>query len=84
MRYRVWWIPQVPGKPFQVECKDHSEAEKLVEVLADYDLFQYEHNIKPDYCNVGGIQAFEEDDDWCDCDCPKCSGEEEDDEVEAV
>ena len=29
--------------------------------LADYDLFQFDNNIKPDYCNAGGLEVFEEE-----------------------
>jgi hypothetical protein len=33
--------------------------------LAAYDLFQLKNNIKPDYCNAGGVQIFdEEENDW--------------------
>ena len=32
----------------------------------DYDLFQYENNIKPDYCNASGLEYFdEEEQEWC-------------------
>ena len=47
-----------------------------MQVLADYDAFQYENKIKPDYSNVGGLQMFDTTDDtdsvegswvdWCD------------------
>ena len=30
-------------------------------VLADYDLFQFKHKVKPDYCNAGGLRRFESD-----------------------
>ena len=38
--------------------------------LANYDLFQYENNIKPDYCNTTVLEEYNEDSqewvDWCD------------------
>ncbi|KKL16291.1 hypothetical protein LCGC14_2497060 [marine sediment metagenome] len=55
---RVWWIPQVPMKPFYVPVKNTEEAIKILEVLAQYDLFQYVNNIKPDYSNAGGLQVM--------------------------
>ncbi len=72
-KLRVWWIPQVPMKSFHVEVDSPEEARKLLRVLANYDLFQFENNIKPDYCNVGGLQEWdpedEEEDKWCEwCD----------------
>lgn len=27
-------------------------------ILADYDRFQFEKNVKGDYCNVGGIEVW--------------------------
>ncbi len=71
---RVWWIPQVPGKAFYVPVSSIAEAQKLLDVLADYDCFQFNNRIKPDYCNAGGLECFKQygapnppDDfpDWC-------------------
>lgn len=61
---RVWWIPQVPGKPFKVPVKDIEQAKLLHNTLADYDRFQYDNRIKPDYANTGGLEVFE-DGEWC-------------------
>ena len=64
MKYRVWWIPQVPmDTQFRVEVPTAEEGARLLRVLADYDLFQYEHRIKPDYSNAGGLEVFV-DDEW--------------------
>lgn len=62
---RVWWIPQIPMEPFRVLVDSVEEAKKLLKVLANYDLFQFEHNIKPDYCNIGGLEEFDGKE-WCD------------------
>ncbi len=67
MKYKVWHIPQIPGKPFEFFTDDINVAKVLINVLADYDLFQYNNNIKPDYCNANGICAQDEDG-WCDLD----------------
>jgi hypothetical protein len=62
---RVWWIPQVPMQAFRVPVKNVDEAILILNTLADYDLFQFNNNIKPDYCNEGGLERFEEkDNDW--------------------
>lgn len=73
---RVWWIPQIPMNPFYVPVESIEEGVKIIKTLAEYDLFQLEHNIKPDYSNTGGLQIFDEGDDydgpdgswvdWCD------------------
>ena len=67
---RVWWIPQVPGKRFEVPVKLLSEAVLLLRTLADYDSFQFKNRIKPDYCNAGGLIIFEDGEwvDWYDAD----------------
>lgn len=56
---KVWWIPQVPGKAFEVPVETLEMGLKLVTVLAAYDLFQFEQKVKPDYTNVGGVMRFE-------------------------
>lgn len=56
---QVWWIPQVPGAMFTVDVASVAEGVKIMDVLADYDLFQFDNCIKPDYCNTGGIRR------WC-------------------
>ena len=62
---RVWWVPQVPMPAFRQEVETVLEAKLLLHTLALYDRFQYENNVKPDYCNAGGLEEFDpEDDDW--------------------
>ena len=64
---RVWWVPQVPMDAFYKEVSSVEEGALLIETLALYDLFQYENKIKPDYCNVGGLQEWDEEDrEWID------------------
>ena len=51
-------------KPFYVPVRDLREAALLLKALADYDRFQFENNIKPDYCNTGGLMQLDEDGWW--------------------
>ena len=51
--------------PFYVPVKTIEEAKLILKTLADYDIFQLKHNIKPDYCNAGGLMVFE-DGEWTD------------------
>ncbi len=60
-KLQVWWVPQIPMKPFEVEVNSIEEGVKIMSVLGDYDLFQYEKQIKPDYCNTGGLNQWDED-----------------------
>ena len=56
---RVWWVPQVPMKAFYVSVPDLRTARLMLDTLARYDLFQFENNIKPDYCNIGGLMVWD-------------------------
>ena len=58
---RVWWMPQVPMEAFTVPIPDIVTGRMLCDALAAYDAFQFEHNVKPDYSNAGGIQVYESD-----------------------
>jgi len=60
-KLQVWWIPQIPMKAFNVDVSSVEEGVKIMAVLANYDIFQYENNIKPDYCNAGGLNQWSED-----------------------
>jgi hypothetical protein len=45
--------------PFYVSVTSIDEAAKILVTLAEYDLFQYANNIKPDYSNAGGLEIFD-------------------------
>ena len=55
LEIRVWWIPQVPMEPFLYRVQTVEAGRTLCDALAKYDLFQLNHNIKPDFSNAGGI-----------------------------
>ncbi len=64
---RVWHIPQVPMQPFYVPIISSNQelavaaAKTILSVLWDYDAFQFEHNIKPDYSNASGLEVYVKD-----------------------
>ena len=58
MRLMVWWIPQVPMERFYVGVDSVIEGKKLLNILAEYDLFQFEKKVKPDFSNAGGLEEF--------------------------
>lgn len=62
---RVWWVPQMPMEPFVVNVATVDEGIKILDVLADYDLFQFEQKVKPDYSNTGRLE-LSEDEGWTD------------------
>lgn len=57
---KVWHIPQVPMKAFQVPVKNIDEAILVLHILANYDIFQFKNKVKPDYCNVQGLIVYDE------------------------
>lgn len=67
-KLRVWWVPQVPMKSFYIPVESPEEGKKVMDLLAAYDCFQYNQKVKPDYCNMGGLQRWDEDgaewEDW--------------------
>lgn len=78
---KVWWKPQVPCQSFDVLVETPREAKKLLAVLADYDLFQLQRRIKPDYCNAGGLMQMV-DGEWLDWEDDEGRGIDEVDENE--
>ena len=48
-------------KRFFVPVEGFVQAKLILEVLAHYDLFQLENNIKPDFYNAGGLEVWNED-----------------------
>lgn len=65
MKLRVSHFPQVPCKPFVTEVKDLNQAKLLCDTLANYDLFQFNNRIKPDYANATVVEMWdEEEQEW--------------------
>ena len=65
-KMRVWWIPQVGVDAiFYIPVDNEEEAKKFMDVLAAYDCFQYNHEIKSDCCNFGEVEVWDAvDEDW--------------------
>ena len=60
-KLRVWWIPQVPMKPFYVPVSSVLEGKKVLDLLAAYDAFQLQHNVKHYFANAGGLEEYNEE-----------------------
>lgn len=66
---RVTHYPQVPAtSAFVVPVATFEEAQQTAAVLAAYDLFQYEQNIKPDDASMTIIEVADADGNWCSLD----------------
>ena len=59
---RVWHIPQVPMKPFRIDVIDVRQAADVLHTLWNYDRFQYENRIKPDYSSASGLEVYDPED----------------------
>lgn len=66
----VWWVPQIPMQAFYVACEKIEEAKLVLQTLARYDQFQYDHKVKGDYANTGGLMVFT-DEGWLEWDDPE-------------
>lgn len=60
---RVWWIPQMPMEPLLIKVTNPDEGAKLLDILADYDLFLHDRRIRKDCSNAGGLEVYE-DGEW--------------------
>ena len=65
-KLRVWHIPQLGCRAtIYIPVKNVREGKKVMDILAAYDLFQLENNIKPDFCNASGLQKYnKENEEW--------------------
>lgn len=61
---RVWYCPQVPCPALKIPAPDLATARIVYNALIDLSTFEFDHRIKPDYCDMGGIERFE-DGEWC-------------------
>ena len=68
---RIWWVPQVPGKPFEWPVIDLAQSALMLDALAAYDDFQFAQNVKGDYCNVGGLWIYDGSE-WVDWESDEC------------
>lgn len=67
-KLRVYWNPQVGScDTFYIPVESVEEGKKIMDLLAAYDAFQLQNRIKGDYCNSGGLEIYDEDEqEWCD------------------
>ena len=90
-KLRVWWNPQVGScDTFYIPVQSVEEGKRVMDLLAAYDMFQLQNNIKPDICNTGGLEmlvdgewedwVLETEDDYfenVDDYCEQCSASED-------
>lgn len=59
-KMRVWWIPQIgaSNEAFHIPVQSVEEGKKIMDILSVYDAYQLQNRIKPDYCNMGGLEIY--------------------------
>jgi len=75
-KYRFWFIPQVPGDVFHYPVKRPRDAALVYDAVALFSLFEYDHNIKPDYASAAGLEVFE-DGEWVEWENENCEALDE-------
>ena len=62
-KMRVSWIPQVFANipAFHIPVKSPEEAVKVMTILSAYDQLQFETRSKPDFCNCGSLEVYDEE-----------------------
>ena len=58
-KLRIAHYPQIPCTPFYVEVAGLNDARRMMQTLAEYDLFQLTHRIKPDFCNMQTLEMYD-------------------------
>lgn len=59
--YRVWYIPQVPGKPFLVTVSTLDSAINILVLLEQFSSWEFHEKIKPDFSDASGIMRYTAD-----------------------
>jgi len=45
------------------------EAQRTLDLITNFSIFEYENKVKPDYSDAGGIEEWDEQyQEWCDYD----------------
>lgn len=60
-KYKIWYIPQIPMPPWELEIDDLETAKLVLNSVIDFSIFEYVNRVKPDYADVAGISRWEED-----------------------
>ncbi len=61
--FRIWHIPQVPGKGFYFPVTTPRQGKIVLGILAQYDLFLLHNRHRVDYANAAGLEVME-DGEW--------------------
>lgn len=59
VKYRIWYIPQIPMDAFTKEVEDLDTAKLLLNTIIDFSIFEYNHRVKPDYADASGIDRWD-------------------------
>ncbi len=61
MKLRIWWIPALPGEPFERDVETVKEGHALLNTLVVYTRYLEGRGVLPDYgADAGGLMALED------------------------
>ena len=60
MKYRIYYIHNMPGKPFIYEVESPKVGLLVLDALYNTMLDLFDRHVIPDYANVGGVEYFDE------------------------
>jgi hypothetical protein len=67
MKFKFWYVPQIPGAMFEREFDLLIDAVRALNIVIDFSIFEYENRIKPDYADAAGVAYWDSNDqDWYD------------------
>ena len=62
INYSVYWFPVAPmNQPMNLPVPSPVAAGWAIDLLAWFDLYQAEHNLRPDFSNAGGLTVSGKD-----------------------
>jgi len=67
MKFKMWYIPQIPGKMFEREFDNLLDAVRALNMIIDFSRFEFANRVKPDYADASGVVYWDSNDqEWYD------------------
>lgn len=69
-KLRIWVVPQIGSDAgtFVMPVPNPETGRRILDALANYDLFQFNNKVKPDYSSASGLEELTDDGDPTDDD----------------
>lgn len=57
-KLKVWYIPQVPMRSFEINVHSPEEALDLMELISEFSCVMFENKLRPDYTDCCGLITY--------------------------